>query len=255
MRMYKNRLKEALRNGKTCYGSFVTAPCPEVVEVLAIAGFDFVIIDTEHTATGIETVVNMIRAAEAYGTTPIVRVPDDTPKNISRYQDVGAYGVQIPMVHTAEQAAEIVRAMKYSPEGQRGMSGGRGTAWGRIADYRHASNEEVLVSVMCESKAAVDHIEEIVRVPGVDIVFIGAYDLSQSYGVPGEVTHPAVERAIERVLHACKEANVVPGIIAQDIELAKRRAREGFRYITILDDMAYFMNCVEERLNAVKGAE
>ena len=253
MRVFKNRLKEALADGKTCYGSFVTSPCPEVVEVLGIAGFDFVIIDTEHTATGIETVVNMIRAADATGTTPIVRVPDDTPKNISRYQDVGAHGVQIPMVHTAEQAAAIVRAMKYSPKGIRGMSGGRGTAWGRIPDYRHTSNEEILVSVMCESKAALDNIDEIVRVPGVDIVFIGAYDLSQFLGVPGEVTHPDVERGIEKVLHACKKANVVPGIIAQDIELARQRASEGFRYITILDDMAFFMNCVEERLNAVRN--
>ena len=252
MFLLKNRLKEDLLNGKTCYGSFVTSPCPEVVEVLAIAGFDFAIIDTEHTATGIETVVNMIRAAEAFGMTPIVRVPDDTLKNISRYQDVGAYGVQIPMVHTAEQASAIVRAMKYIPEGNRGMSGGRGTAWGKIADYRRVSNDEILVSVMCETKTAVDNIEEIVRVPGVDIVFVGAYDLSQSYGVPGEVTHPVVEQGIQKVLRACLEAGVVPGIIAQDINLAKRRAREGFRYITILDDMAFFMNCVEERLNAVK---
>ena len=220
---------------------------------MTISGFDFTIIDTEHTASNIETVVEMIRAAEIYGMTPIVRVPDDTPKNLSRYQDVGAHGVQIPMVHTAEQASNIVKAMKYMPDGIRGMSGGRGTSWGRIADYRRVSNEQTFVSVMCESKWAVENIEDIVRVPGVDGVFIGAYDLSQSFGVPEDVTNPIVENAIKRVLNACQRANVIPGIIAQDVDLVKRRAAEGFKYITILDDMAFFMNCVEDRLNLVKG--
>lgn len=249
---FKNKLKADLKAGKTCYGAFVTAPCPEVVEVLAIAGFDFVIIDTEHTATGIETTVDMMRAAEAFGMTPIVRVPDDTPKAMSRYQDIGAYGVQVPMVHTADQAREIVKAMKYIPEGIRGMSGGRGTAWGRIENYRRVSNEETLIAVMCESKESVDNIKEIVSVPGVDAVFIGAYDLSQSLGVPGQTTHEFVEEAVQKVLDACLEADIIPGIVSPDVNLARRRAAQGFRYITILDDMAFFMDCVENRLKLVK---
>ena len=253
MYTFKNKLKADLKAGETRFGAFVTAPCPEVVEVLAIAGYDFVILDTEHTASGIETVVGMMRAAEAYGMTPIVRMPDDTPKNMSRYQDVGAYGVQIPMVHTAEQAAAIVQAMKYMPDGIRGMSGGRGTAWGRIADYRRVSDEETLIAVMCESRTAVDSIGEIVKVPGVDAVFIGAYDLSQSLGVPGQTTHPLVEEAVQTVLDACLAADVIPGIVAPDVELARRRAAQGFRYITILDDMAFFMDCVEDRLRRVRG--
>lgn len=101
--IFHNQLKENLKAGKTQIGAFITAPCPEVVEVLGVTGYDFVILDTEHTASDIETVVAMMRAAEVYGMTPVVRVPDDTPKNISRYQDVGAYGVQVPMVHTAQQ--------------------------------------------------------------------------------------------------------------------------------------------------------
>ena len=253
MYVFKNKLKADLKKGKTCFGAFVTSPCPEVVEVLAIAGYDFVIIDTEHTATDIETVVNMIRGAEAYGMTAIVRVPDDTPKNISRYQDVGAYGVQIPMVHTAQQAEKIVKAMKFMPDGLRGMSGGRGTAWGKIDNYRKVSNDETLIAVMCESKQALENIDEIVRVPGLDAVFIGAYDLSQSLGVPGQTTHPLVENAVQKVLDACLKANVIPGIVSPDVDLARRRAEQGFKYITILDDMAFFMECVEDRLKHVKA--
>lgn len=249
----ENRLKAALKAGKTAYGAFVTAPSAEVVEVLAIAGYDFAILDTEHTATGIETVVDMIRGAEAFGMPAIVRVPDDSPKAISRYLDVGAYGVQVPMVHTAEQAAAIVRAMKFAPEGMRGMSGGRGTRWGRVADYLAVANREYLVSVMCESAEGVGNIRDIVRVPGVDAVFIGAFDLSQSLGVAGQTTHPRVEEAIQTVLDACREAGVIPGIVAPGVELARRRAEQGFRYITVLDDMAFFMDCVEDRLNRVKG--
>lgn len=249
---FRNKLKENLRLGKVQYGAFVTAPCPEVVEVLGVTGYDFVILDTEHTASDIETVVDMMRAAEVYGMTPIVRVPDGTPKLMSRYQDVGAHGVQVPMVHTAQQAAAIVQAMKYPPQGIRGMSGGRGPRWGAIEDYRRVSNEETLISVMCESRQAVENISEIVRVPGVDAVFIGAFDLSQSLGVPGETTHPVVEAAIQTVLDACLEADVIPGIVSSDAEVARRRAAQGFRYITILDDMAFFAQCVQHQLDQVR---
>ena len=249
----RNSLKANLKAGKTQYGAFITAPSAEVVEVMAIAGYDFVILDTEHTATGIETVVDMIRGAEAFGMPTVVRVPDDTPKNISRYLDVGAYGVQVPMVHTADQAENIVKAMKFMPRGLRGMSGGRGPRWGRIANYRDVADREYMTSVMCESKEGVENIKDIVRVDGVDAVFIGAFDLSQSLGVAGDTTHPLVEEAIQKVLNACVEANVIPGIVAPGVELARRRAAQGFKYITVLDDMAFFMDCVEDRLNRVKA--
>lgn len=251
--VYHNKLKAALKAGQAQLGAFVTSPCPEVVEALGVAGYDFVILDTEHTASGIETVVDMMRAAEVYGMTPIVRVPDDSPKTISRYQDIGAYGVQVPMVHTAEQARSIVGAMKFPPEGTRGMSGGRGTRWGRIADYLHVSNRESMAAVMCESLQGLDNIREIARVPGLDAVFIGAYDLSQALGVPGQTTHPLVEEAVNTILRTCQEEGVIPGIVAPDADLARRRIEQGFLYVTILDDIAFFTDAAEERLKRVKG--
>lgn len=249
-RIARNRLKENLKAGKAQIGAFITAPCPEVVEVLGCAGFDFVVLDTEHTASGIETVVDMMRAAEVYGMTPIVRVPDDTPKNLARYLDVGAHGVQIPMVHTAEQAAAIVKAMKYPT---RGMSGGRGPRWGLLENYREFSNEETMVVVMCESMESVKNIREIVRVPGVDAVFIGAFDLSQSMGVAGDTMCPQMEEAIQTVLDACNEAGVIPGAVAPTVEMARKRLAQGFTYVTILDDMAFFAQAAVQRLAEVKA--
>lgn len=249
---FKNKLKENLQKGRVQIGAFVTAPCPEVVEVLGVAGFDFVILDTEHTASGIETVVHMMRSAEAYGMTPVVRVYDDNPKIISRYQDIGAYGVQVPMVHTAEQAERIVRAARFAPSGARGMSGGRGPRWGRIAQYRDVSNEETMIAVMCESAQGLKNIEEIAKVPGVDAIFVGAFDLSQALGVAGDTTHPIVEEAIERILDVCRKTNVIPGIVAPTLEVARKRIEQGFLYVTILDDMAFFADAVEKRLMDVK---
>ena len=249
----QNRLKANLKAGKVQIGAFVTAPCPEVVEVLGATGYDFVILDTEHTASGIETVVDMMRAAEIYGMSPVVRVPNDTPKNIARYLDVGAYGVQVPMVHTADQARAIVRAMKYPPEGERGMSGGRGPRWGLIENYRQTSNEEALVAVMCESVEGLKNIDEIVRVPGIDTVFIGAFDLSQSLGMPGQTTHPIVEDAIQTILNACKRAEVIPGIVAPSLELTRKRIEQGFLYVTTFDDMAFFADAAAKRLDEIRS--
>lgn len=251
--IFKNTLKENLRNGKAQLGAFVTAPCPEIVEALGLAGYDFVVLDTEHTASGIETVVNMMRGAEIYGMTPIVRVYDSTPKIISRYQDVGAHGIQVPMVHTAEQAEAFVKAVKFPPAGVRGMSGGRGPRWGRIENYREVSDRETLVAVMCESLEGLANIDAIAQVPGVDAVFIGAFDLSQALGVPGDTTHPLVEEAIETILRTCQARKVVPGIVTGTVELTRKRIAQGFLYITILDDMAFFAQAVSERLGKVKA--
>lgn len=252
---FKNKLKENLQAGKAQIGAFVTAPCPEVVEVLGVAGFDFVILDTEHTASGIETVVHMMRSAEIYGMTPVVRVYDDNPKMISRYQDVGAYGIQVPMVHTAKQAERIVQAARFMPLGIRGMSGGRGPRWGSVPEYRKVSDEETMIAVMCESLQGLENIGQIAQVQGIDAIFVGAFDLSQALGVAGDTTHPVVEEAVGRILKVCRENHVIPGIVAPTLEVARKRLDQGFLYVTILDDMAFFADAVKKRLFDVKRTE
>lgn len=248
-----NKLKRNLKEGKVQMGAFVTSPSPEVAEVLAATGFDFVIIDAEHGGSTLETVIDMIRGAEAYGMSTVVRAHDDTPKIVSRYMDVGAYGIQVPMVHTAEQAAKIVEATKFWPEGKRGMSGGRGAKWGYIPEYREAVNRESFIAVMCESVEGVKNIEEIVRVPGIDAVFIGAYDLSQDMGIPGDVMSEPMEEAIAKVLKACQDAKVIPGIVAPTVEMARKRIAQGFTYVTLFDDMVFFAESAAKRLAEVKA--
>ena len=133
------------------------------------------------------------------------------------------------------------------------MSGGRGPRWGGIQEYRQASNDETMIAVMCESAQGLENIEEIAQVPGVDAVFVGAFDLSQALGVAGDTTNPKVETAIEQILDVCRRHEVIPGIVAPTIEVARKRIEQGFLYVTILDDMAFLAEAAQKRLSDVKG--
>jgi 4-hydroxy-2-oxoheptanedioate aldolase len=172
----KNRLQEMLNDKEFVLGAFVSINAPSIVEVLAISGIDFVVIDMEHAPLSFESVENMIRAAEIYDITAIVRVTDFDKKAIARLLDIGSHGIQVPMVHTPQRAMEVIRAAKYPPIGDRGMSGGRGARWGSIKNYSEVSNRECITVCMCESKEAVDNIEEIVKTPMLDVLFVGAAD-------------------------------------------------------------------------------
>lgn len=233
----KSRLKDVLRRGDYALGVFCSINAPSIVEILAISGMDFVVIDMEHGPINIESIENMVRSAEIYGITALVRIPDYDEKLIGRLLDIGAHGVQVPMVHTAERAAEVVKAGKYAPLGLRGMSAGRGPKWGSISNYREVANKELTTVCMCESKEAVDNIEEIVKTPGLDIIFIGAVDLSQSLGCPGDVNNPIVEKHVQHVLKVCQNAGVYPGIVTTGVEEAQMRIKQGFRYVSVMNDM------------------
>ena len=149
-----------------------------MVEGMALAGLDFVIIDTEHSSHNVETVENLIRAAELYDITAIVRVTDYDHKNIGRMLDIGAHGIQVPMVDSAELAQKVVSACKFAPEGTRGASAGRGSKWGAYENYNADANKERMTICMCETKESVADIEQIVKTEGVDVIFIGTSDLS-----------------------------------------------------------------------------
>lgn len=248
----KSRLKEVLKKGDCALGVFCSINAPSIVEILAISGLDFVVIDMEHGPINVESIENMVRSAEIYGITALVRIPDYDNKLIGRLLDIGAHGVQVPMVHTAERAAEVVRAGKYAPMGVRGMSAGRGPKWGGIENYREIANRELTTVCMCESKEAVDNIEEIVKTPGLDIIFIGAVDLTQSLGCPGEVSNPVVEQHIQRVLKACQKAGVYPGIVTSGVEEAHMRIKQGFRYVSIMNDMRLMITTISKMVSDVK---
>ena len=196
-----NRLKRALSEQREVYGVLASLPTAASIELIAEAGFDFVVIDTEHVLINPETVEHMIRTAESYDLTPLVRVADDNPKTLLRLLDGGAQGIVLPSVEDPERLAAAVGACKYAPQGTRSLNGGRPGAFGKhsLAEYVQKANHEILVVAMIESRAGVERIDELCAVDGLDLVLEGAADLSQSLGVSWQTAHPEVLKALCRV--------------------------------------------------------
>ncbi|WP_079913362.1 HpcH/HpaI aldolase/citrate lyase family protein [Paenibacillus sp. 32352] len=206
----ENRLKRKLGLGEAVFGLIGSIPSPVVVEMIGCAGFDFIIIDTEHVLVNPETLEHMIRAAETSGLTPLVRVSEPNPKEILRVLDAGALGIVVPHVETREQAELIVRSCKYGPIGSRSLNSGRAGTFGKydLTQYIERANEEVMVIPMIESRAGVDHAEMILSVPGIDMVLEGAADLSQSYGIPWQTRSPQVKEGLRQLYASSIKAGV-----------------------------------------------
>jgi 4-hydroxy-2-oxoheptanedioate aldolase len=206
-----NRLKQKLAEGAVVRGLLNSMPSALMVEMIGYAGYDFVILDMEHVCVNPETLEHMLRAAECAGLPALVRVPAGSVDAITRALDAGAMGVVLPHIRTADDARLAVQASRYHPLGQRGISGGRTTGFGTIAlsDYFELANREIMVVAMIEDVEGVENIDDILNVPGIDMVLEGAIDLSQSFGVPGQAQHARVQAALRRIADAC-DAHRVP---------------------------------------------
>jgi 4-hydroxy-2-oxoheptanedioate aldolase len=219
--MRTNTLKQKLRDGQPVFGAMITFPAPQIVEMLGYMGFDWVLIDNEHGSITVDTSEDMIRAAELTGVAPIVRPVANRPEVIAPFLDRGAWGVQVPHVNTRQEAEAAVAACKYFPEGQRGsFSRGRPAEYGMTGvatkDYFAKANAETLVCLMLEEVEAIDNIAEIVKVKGVDVLFIGSGDLSQSMGYPGQQAHAEVLAVMERGVKRIRDAGIVAGVSCPD---------------------------------------
>jgi 4-hydroxy-2-oxoheptanedioate aldolase len=250
----KNRLKELLQSGKPAIGTMVQLPNPSVVEILAQAGFDWLLIDTEHGPIDVETVHAMIRATSGTTTTPVVRVARNLDWLAKRVLDIGALGVMMPAVNSAQEAIEAVHAVRYPPDGTRGFGPTfAALRWGLAgADYVKQANDEVMAIVQIEHIDAVDRIEEILAVPGLDLPLIGPYDLSGSMGLLGQVAHPKVQAAIDRVLAAGKKANLPVGIFGVTAEEINTYLEAGFRAILVGVDAALLAAAARQLLDSIK---
>jgi 4-hydroxy-2-oxoheptanedioate aldolase len=234
MNVIDTRLPELLRGSRPLLGMFVGIPVPALVEMCGHAGFDFVIVDNEHGPAGIESTEHMLRAARGAGIIPVVRTLE---ADILRILDIGASAIQVPQVNTAEQARRIVAAAKYPPVGRRGAAfSTRAAGYGFFAGEAHitASNEGTSVIVMAETRTAIENIDEIVAVPGVDAVFFGPNDLSFSLGYPGQMQHPEVVRAIEHGVARVLAAGVAPGVLAPSVADFHRLRKMGVRYLPMV---------------------
>ncbi|MGE5653587.1 MAG: HpcH/HpaI aldolase family protein [Bacillota bacterium] len=231
--MKRNRVKEKLMTGQTALGVSIMIPSPQIVEMVGKLGFDWVLIDREHGSISRENMELMIMAAESCGVAPIVRPPSSRPEAILEVLDSGAMGVQVPHVSTAQAAREVVQAARYHPVGCRGLAvGTRAASYGYgLAMERHVqeANEQILVCIQLEDTEALSNLDEIAKVDGIDVLFIGPSDLSQAMGYPGEKDHPKVQQAIERAVKATVAVGRIAGTAGKATDLLKPSNR-GVQY-------------------------
>ncbi|WP_353095143.1 aldolase/citrate lyase family protein [Tissierella praeacuta] len=252
----RNLVKEKLEKDGYVLGAFVASGSPTNAEILGINNLDFILIDMEHAQTNMETMVDMARASELYGMAPFVRVynPVDGPM-MARMLDVGIHGLMIPMVETPEHAKYIIDNVKIAPLGKRGIGAGRGTRWGWYEDYnRGECNDNTYIIMQCETRKGVENIEEICKTPGLDCVFIGTADLSQDMGCLGDMKNPELINAIDKVLKSCQKYNIVAGIVTGSAEEASMRIKQGFKLVTIMNDLGLFRSQSKKLIDAVRGS-
>jgi 2-keto-3-deoxy-L-rhamnonate aldolase RhmA len=242
-----NPVAALLRAGKPAFGTWITlSPHPRTVKILSAAGFDFVLLEMEHTDFTMETIGVLAMLARECGIVPIVRPPGTMkPHDLTRPLDAGAQGLLLPSVDTAEDMARIVKATKYHPLGNRPMNlRGPHTDYyaGKPREIIDHLNRETLSVAMIETRTAIDNLAEILKVPGLDCIMIGPDDLSQDLGVPGELQAPILLEAYEEIFARCKAAKVPYGLSAQSPEMAKTWVSKGCTWVPYQNDAAMVLN-------------
>ena len=244
--MAENKLKQKLKNGEVALGPFVNLASGALIEIAAYAGFDFVILDTEHGPLDIPSVEDLCRTARGADITPVVRVRENDPPQILRALDIGADGVQVPQICAGSDAEAVVHAAKYAPLGMRGVS-----PYTRAARYFSEGpkiferlNAESMILVHVEGVEGLENLDEIVSVPGLDVIFLGPYDLSQSLGIPGEVSDPRVVDRMRDAARVINDAGLTVGTFADGPEAARRWIDAGVRYVSLsVDTGIYLRGC------------
>lgn len=241
-----------LRNGELLLGTMVTLRDAGAAEILAETGFDWLFIDGEHGPLDVGDLLAVLRAVQ-HRTACVVRVPAAEEAAIKRVLDLGAEGVIVPMVNTAEQAASVVRWSRYAPQGGRGVGLARAHGYGlRFREYVASANDRVAVIVQAEHEQAVRNIEAIVRVEGIDAIQLGPYDLAASMGKMGQVHDPAVVEAIEHVIHTCRQANIPVGWFAVTAEGARPYIDRGCTLITAGVDTLLLAETARRTLHSLR---
>lgn len=249
-----NRLRNKLANKEVCYGATITMSTPVVTEIMSHVDYDWLWIETEHTVMSEETVQMLLQATNGADVSCVVRVPWNDKTMIKRILDTGCDGIIVPLIRTKEEAEEAVRAMKYPPAGERGGGLARAQAYGlHMGEYMTTANDDVMTILMIEHIDAVNNIDEILSVKGVDSVMIGGLDLSGSMGILGQMDDPRIEECIQKVLAACKKVDMPCGIVAFDPNQAKERAKQGFLNLAIGMDVLFISSAATGLLNQVKG--
>ena len=244
---------QRLRHNDLLLGTMLTLPSPELAEIISSCGYDWLFMDGEHGNLSTLDWQRMLQAV-AGRSAAIIRVATNSEREIKKILDIGADGIIAPQVNTADEARHVVACCKYPPQGIRGVGLARAQGYGRdFAEYMETANDSIAVIVQAEHIDAVNNIDEIVQVEGIDAVFIGPYDLSASMGLMGQVEHPEVVEAIDRVGHACQQRDISLGYFGTTAESVQDYVHKGYHLICAGTDAGFVVGGAEETLQKLRG--
>jgi 4-hydroxy-2-oxoheptanedioate aldolase len=253
--MNTNKLKLKLQKGEAAFGPFCKFQDPAAIEIAALAGFDFVIIDLEHGPLDVFQAQNLIRAAESRGITPIIRVSENSESNILRCLDIGAHAVQVPQISNRQDAEQVVKNTRYFPQGERGVCRYvRAAGYSSVekTTYFKAANNQVLTIIHIEGLEGIKNLDEILKVEGIDVIFLGPYDLSQSCGVPGQIHHEKVQNSMMEAVSKAKKLGKIVGTFVETPEDAKKWKEIGVQYISYSVDVGILLNAYTSIVSRLK---
>lgn len=251
MDLIRNHFKHALAEGRLQTGFWISLGNAYAMEAVAGAGYDWLLLDGEHSPIGTESTLAMLQAAAGYPVSPVFRPACNDPVMIKRALDIGVQTLLVPFVESKQEARAAVDAMRYPPRGRRGVGGGtvRATRFGRIANYATRAEEELCLLVQAETRLSLENLEEIARVDGVDGVFIGPADLAADLGFPGQPNHPQVRQAIEDAIARVRSCGKACGILVMDSEIALHYASLGCIFVAIGVDVVLLARGSERTLS------
>ena len=254
----KNNVKAKLDMGEKVFGTFLWSASATVAECMGYCGLDFVIIDGEHSPIDMEGTVNMMRAAKLKGLTPFVRAKDHSRSSILKMLDAGAEGIIIPYLKTVEDVKQAIGWGKYQPIGERGFAQGRNPGYGyepyaqEVQEYFATSNRETLLFPMCETAELLENLEEVVKLEGVDGIFVGPYDLSVALGAPGVFDTKEFREALRYIAHVCRENGKYTIIFSNGPEAAKEHFSLGYHGTALGIDVQTLIQEYRDKVEAVK---
>lgn len=249
-------IKDRLIAGECIYGPFIRTVDPVITEIFGYAGFDFVVIDLEHGPLDIHHAENLVRAAKLSGLAPIIRVRESSETMILRALDTGAAGVQIPQINTPEVARNVISSSKFFPLGNRGVCKyTRNSEYSRIPseDYFEKANMNTINILQVEGTEGVNNIDQILEIQGMDVLFLGPYDLSQALGLTGQVTHPKVLNVIENITKKARDKNIAVGCFANNRETIRQQRDMGIQYLCSHIDTGFIYESARNEINVLKG--
>ena len=251
------QLKNKLKSGEIVLGTWTVISSPTLTEIMGSSGLDFIIIDHEHGPFDFDTSENMIRAAENVGCTPLIRVPENNQSYILRALEIGSHGILVPQIENRNEASQAIQSMFYSPMGNRGVSAfTRASGFNAMGEKgRNLSvNDKILSILLVESAEAINNIEEIIEIDGIDVIYIGTYDLSHSLGTPDDIYSEKVLSALEKTVKIIRDKGLACGVLAQSKEDVKRWSNMGFQFIPYIAECGIIKEAFESKFKDLRSA-